>query len=78
MSTGRSITCDQCNKIEPFNDTDWMTADIPSGWIRVSAREPRRWNWTSKPTADGLTEAADICSVSCLTSWAYSITFTDE
>ena len=78
MSTGRAITCDQCNKVEPFSDEDWMTLDIPSGWVRVTTREPRRWNWTSKPTATGLDTAVDLCSVSCLTSWSYSITFPNE
>lgn len=78
MSTGRAITCDQCNKIQPYTDVDWKTLDIPSGWIRVSAREPRRWNWTTKPTAHGIIDEGDFCSVSCLTSWAYTIPFADE
>ena len=78
MSTGRAITCDQCNKIHPFSDEDWRTLEIPSGWIRVSTREPRRWNWTSKPNAPEYVAFGDFCSVSCLTSWTYDIPFADE
>lgn len=78
MSTGRAITCDQCNKMQPFTDEDWTTLEIPSGWIRVSTRGPRRWNWTNTPHAPNYVAAGDFCSVSCLSSWTYDIPFTDE
>lgn len=77
MSTGRAITCDRCNKMQPFTDVDWKTLEVPSGWIRVSAHEPRRWNWTDESVATGIIEAGDFCSVSCLTSWAYAIPFNE-
>lgn len=78
MATGRAITCDRCDKMQPFTDVDWKTLDVPAGWIRVSAREPRRWNWTNDPMAKGVIEACDFCSISCLTSWTYDIPFENE
>ena len=75
MSTGRSITCDRCNKIVSLSEEEWRTMDVPSGWIRALACEPRRWNWTNEPVATGFIEDSDFCSVSCLTSWAYAIEF---
>lgn len=78
MSVGRSITCDRCNKMMPVSEQEWRTMDVPSGWIRVNTIEPRRWNWTSEPVATGFIQDGDFCSVSCLTSWAYSIEFADE
>ena len=78
MSTGRAITCDRCNRIMPVSNEEWATMDLPSGWIRVNAVEPRRWNWTSEPVAVGFVQDCDFCSVSCLTSWAYAIEFADE
>lgn len=77
MSTGRAITCDRCNKMQPFTDEDWRSLEIPSGWIRVSTREPRRWNWTNTDAPDYV-YYGDFCSVSCLNSWTYDIPWTDE
>lgn len=78
MSTGRSITCDRCNQIMRMTEEEWRTMDVPSGWIRVNTVEPRRWNWTSEPVAEGFIQDGDFCSVSCLTSWAYAIEFPNE
>lgn len=74
MSTGRSITCDQCGTIQPYSSEDHNNCAIPEGWIRITARNPRRYGWGDSTFAD-FEDAGDFCSMSCSTTWIYKINF---
>lgn len=77
MSLGRSITCDQCQKIYPISEEDYSNFTVPPGWVRTQVREPRRWSWSDDSRAYGYSKEGDFCSISCLNSWLYTVPFND-